>query len=286
MTEAPPPAADRDAEIRALRRALAAAQSELRLLRRRLALAADAPPAMTPEDAAGSGRLREALRRAAPTPNRVPPPAVLMRLGRGLGLWRSPAVLAVAAIVLAGFAVDGAIGIWQARSLQQERVARLQLEHVARSALYVELKDIVPEPDGKSYRMTIGLQNVDPSVPLWVMLNAVGVYVQVGMNWQPVPSRPAPGTGWGVVKLVDAYSYGVLFTPDVKTFAELIPGYMHVRIQSDMLISRRAQPGDDVAERRTPYYVYLKPHGVSDADIKARMKISGTPPVFIPMPPH
>ena len=68
--------------------------------------------------------------------------------------------------------------------------------------------------------------------------------------------------------------------------AELIPGYMHVRIQSDMLISRSAQPGNDIVERRTPLYVYLKPHGANDADIKARGKMSGTPAVFIPMPPH
>ena len=46
------------------------------------------------------------------------------------------------------------------------------------------------------------------------------------------------------------------------------------------------EPGDDVVERRTPFYVYLKPHGADDADIKARSKMSGTPPVFIPMPPH
>ena len=134
--------------------------------------------------------------------------------------------------------------------------------------------------------MTMAMQNVDPAAPLYVMLNAVSVYVQSGMNWQQVPSSPAAGTNWGVVKLVDSYSYDVSFTPEVANWAELIPGYMHVRIQSDMLISRSAQPGNDIAERRTPFYVYLKPHGASDADIKARSKMSGTPPVFIPMPPH
>ena len=89
-----------------------------------------------------------------------------------------------------------------------------------------------------------------------------------------------------MIKLSDAYTYDVLFTPEVTGWAELIPGYMHVRIQSDMLISRSAQPGNDIVERRTPFYVYLKPHGANDADIKARGKMSGTPPVFIPMPPH
>ena len=96
----------------------------------------------------------------------------------------------------------------------------------------------------------------------------------------------AEGVTWGVVKLVDGYSYDVLFTPDVANWAELIPGYMHVRIQSDLLVSEKAQPGNDVVERRTPFYVYLKPHGANDEAIKARSRMSGVPPIFIPMPPH
>ncbi|MDP3239887.1 MAG: hypothetical protein Q8M69_05625, partial [Reyranella sp.] len=152
--------------------------------------------------------------------------------------------------------------------------------------LYVELKGISYEPDGKSYRMTLFLQNVSPAGPLYVMLNAVAVYVQAGMVWQQVPSRPAEGVSWGVVKVVDGYTFDVIFTPDVQNWAELIPGYMHVRIQSDLLVSEKAQPGNDVVERRTPYYVYLKPHGANDEDIKARSKSTRTPPIFIPMPPH
>ena len=230
--------------------------------------------------------LLEKLRDAAPRPSVQPPSGIAVKLGRGLRLWRSPVVLGVVGIILAAFAIDGGIGIYQARALQQQRQARLLLEHEALTSLYVELKRIVQEPDGKSYRMTIAMQNIDPAAPLYVMLNAVGVYVQSGLNWQQVPSSPGAGTTWGVVKLVDAYSYDVSFTPEVANWAELIPGYMHVRIQSDMLISRSAQPGNDIAERRTPFYVYLKPFGANDADIKARSKMSGTPPVFIPMPPH
>jgi hypothetical protein len=279
--------AEKDALIRELRRQVAASQSEARLLRRRLDIAererarADAPSA----DQDGAGLL-EALRQAAPRRVWQPPAAIAVKLGRSFDLWRSPVVLSVLGLVLAAFAVDGAVGIWQARALQQQRQARLLLEHDALTSLYVELKQIVQEPNGKSYRMTIGMQNIDPQRPIYVMLNAVSVFVQSGMTWQQVPSRPVEGTSWGVVKLVDAYSYAVAFTPDLASWAELIPGYMHVRIQSDMLISRRAQPGEDVAERRTPFYVYLKPHGANDADIKARAKMSGTPPVFIPMPPH
>jgi hypothetical protein len=278
--------AEKEALIRDLRRQVAAGRSEVRLLRRRLALAeGQSASAAEPPDKP-SGALLDALRAAAPRRPAPPPSGISVKLGRSFGLWRSPVVLGVIGVILLAFAIDGGVGIYQTRALQQQRQARLQLEHEALTSLYVELKQIVQEPDGKSYRMTITMQNVDPAAPLYVMLNAVEVFVQSGMTWQQVPSRPVQGTSWGVVKLVDAYSYGVSFAPDVAHWAELIPGYMHVRIQSDMLISRRAQPGDDVAERRTPFYVYLKPYGANDADIKARSKMSGTPPVFIPMPPH
>ena len=74
-------------------------------------------------------------------------------------------------------------------------------------SLYVELKGIVPtSPTASRIRMTLFLQNTSPAGPLYVMLNAVAVYVQAGMVWQQVPSRPAEGVSWGVVKVVDGYT--------------------------------------------------------------------------------
>lgn len=275
----PPAEPDKDAVIAGLRRELSAAQSEVRVLRRRLGAT------VMPGGAPSAPGLLNELREAAP--RKVDAPAtVAVKLGRRFDLWRSPVAIGVVMVVLTAFAIDAAVGLYQARSLREARQARLLLENTAMRSLYVELKGIAYEPDGKSYRMTLSLQNVSPNGPLYVMLNAVSVFVQSGMVWQQVPSRPAPGVSWGVVKVVDGYTYDVVFTPDVANWAELIPGYMHVRIQSDLLVSEKAQPGNDVVERRTPYYVYLKPHGANDEDIKARSKSTRTPPLFIPMPPH
>jgi len=273
------PGSDKDAVIAGLRRQLAVAQSEIRVLRRRLGAAAavGAAPA--------EGSLLDELREAAPRKLDAPTD-VAVKLGRRFDLWRSPVLVGVLMLLLTGFAIDAAVGLYQTRALREARQARLLLENTATRSLYVELKGISYEPDGKSYRMTLFLQNVSPAGPLYVMLNAVAVYVQAGMVWQQVPSRPAEGVSWGVVKLVDGYTFDVIFTPDVADWAELIPGYMHVRIQSDLLVSEKAQPGNDVVERRTPYYVYLKPHGANDEEIKARSKSTRTPPIFIPMPPH
>ena len=274
---------DKDALIADLRRQLGAAQSDVRVLRRRLgpAGAAEARPA----DSSSERGLLEELRDAAP--RKVDAPAtVAVRPGRRFDLWRSPVLVGLVMVLLTGFTIDAGVGMYQARALREARQARLLLENTAMRSLYVELKGISYEPDGRSYRMTLFLQNVSPAGPLYVMLNAVAVYVQAGMVWQQVPSRPAEGVSWGVVKVVDGYAFDVVFTPDVQNWAELIPGYMHVRIQSDLLVSEKAQPGNDVVERRTPYYVYLKPHGANDEDIKARSKSTRTPPIFIPMPPH
>lgn len=280
---AKPGEANKDALIADLRRQLAAAQSEARVLKRRLETARAAGQ---PSGSDQPRELLDELRAAAPRKTAAPTANVAVKLGRRLGFWRSPVVIGVVAVMLAAFAVDAGVGWYQARALKEARQARLLLENTAMRSLYVELKRIAYEPDGKSFRMTLFLQNTNPAGPLYVMLNAVGVYVQSGMNWLQVPSRPAEGVTWGVVKLVDGYSYDVIFTPDVANWAELIPGYMHVRIQSDLLVSEKAQPGNDVVERRTPFYVYLKPHGADDEAIKARSRMSGVPPIFIPMPPH
>jgi hypothetical protein len=254
MSEQPPDPASlssehKDALIRDLRRQLAALQQPKREL---------------------LDELREAPRKA-----RAASAATSPKLGRHLGLWRSPVVLGVVVAIMLAFAVDAGVGRYQAHLTKQQRQARLQLENSAMRSLYVELKRIVAEADGKSFRMTLSLQNTSPAGPLYVMLNPVAVYVQSGMVWQQVPSRPVDAAASGVVAVAKDYAYDVLFTPDVANWAELMPGYMHVRIQDDLLVSQRAQPGDDVVERRTPFYVYLRPPGST-----------GAPPLFIPMPPH
>src|SRR5207245_5089289 len=74
------------------------------------------------------------LRDAAPRKPATAPRQVSVRLGRRLGLWRSPAVVGVVGLVLLGFAVDGGVGLYQARALRQHRQARVQLEKIGRAS--------------------------------------------------------------------------------------------------------------------------------------------------------
>src|SRR5262245_38663940 len=97
--------AQKDALIRDLRRQVSGAQSEIRLLKRRLGLAEQAR-------APSQQALLDKLREASPRPSSEASPGISSKLGRGLlDLWRSPIVLGAVALILAAFAVDGAIGI-------------------------------------------------------------------------------------------------------------------------------------------------------------------------------
>lgn len=236
--------------------------------------------------AASADDLRDRIRRAAPSRRGQAPAAGRTRLGRGLRWGDSRLLVAVLVVIGAGFLVDFGIGRYQRYAEAVRGRAALQLENAAFAGLLAELTAIRYEPDGRSYRATLTLQNLNPDGPLYAMLNPVRVFVQSGLSWQEVPAQPADGAGWGAVQLDDTRQVEVLFQADVKDWAELVPGYMHVRIENDMLISRRSEPQDDIVERDNRFYAYLKPQGADDEAIRRRSNFAGIPPVFIPMPPH
>jgi hypothetical protein len=111
-------------------------------------------------------------------------------------------------------------------------------------------------------------------------------YVQVRTTWQEVPMKSIDESANGVLKIEGKQSYRYQFDARVRDFAQLLPNYMHVRFAGTMLVSPSSTPKDDVFERKDNYYVYLKPFDVTDEAVAKRMRFSGKPPVWIPMPPH
>jgi hypothetical protein len=235
---------------------------------------------------AAKGSLLEELREHGTRKDGGAAKGVGVRLGRGLGLLRSPVVIGFAVLVALAFLADFALGWYQQRQLDQARQAELRLQKAAFTDLLVELKNIAYEPDGKSYRLTVSLQNLDPEQPIYVMLSPIRVYEQSGFAWREVPSRSSAGQGTTVVKLMDKYSFQTIFEPNLGDWTSVMPGYMHIRFDNNMLISQRSDPEEDIVERNDPNYVYLKPFNADEAAIRAQLKFSGTPPVYIPMPPH
>lgn len=207
--------------------------------------------------------------------------------GHGVSRWLDYRPLQILVLLIGlGFLVDFAVGWYQRRAAEARQAAAQQLSSRAFGGLFVELVRVGYEPDGTKYRATLRMQNTRPDAALYVMLSQPRVFIQTGLTWQEVPAQAPAGTSWGVVRLDGASDYSVLFEADLDDWSELIPGYMHVQVQSDMLISQSGTPSDDIVERANRFYFYLKPRTADDAEIMRRSRFPGTPPVYIPMPPH
>jgi hypothetical protein len=167
----------------------------------------------------------------------------------------------------------------------RERGARIAaLQHMALNRLRGDVQSVTDLGDGR-YELTTYLQNVGGE-PIYVMAPDMRAYVQVKTVWQEVPMTPAGESASGVLKIEGKQTYRYFFDARVRDFAQLLPNYMHVRFSGTMLVSPSSAPSGDVFERKDNYYVYLKPFDVADEVVLRRMRFSGKPPVWIPMPPH
>jgi hypothetical protein len=272
--------ADKDALIGRLWRDLQDERARSKDLELRLALRSDDP---TPD----SGLLKKLQQAEGGSRNPQQPPTDLRwGPGRAFDFVSTRVLVAVALLIAAVFALDFAIGRYQQYGLNQKRLAELRLQHAAYEGMFIEVVNVAYEPDETSYRLTMKITNVEPGRPLYVMQSPVRVFEQVGLSWKEVPSRDPDGRSARVIKLAAAYTFESIFEPNISQWTELIPGYMHIRFETDSLISERSDPDDDIIDRTDRYYVYLKPHGADDDAIRKQLNSKADPPVYMPMPPH
>ena len=190
-------------------------------------------------------------------------------------------ILIFAAILLADFGVEK----YQEMRVRQRGARIAALRHLALNSLRGDVQSVTDLGDGR-YELTTYLQNVGGGQPIYVMAPEMRAYVQVRTIWQEVPMKPSDESTSGVLKIEDRQTYRYVFDARVRDFAQLLPNYMHVRFSGTMLVSPSSMPKEDVFERKDNYYVYLKPFDVADDVVLKRMRFSGKPPVWIPMPPH
>jgi ABC-type lipoprotein export system ATPase subunit len=214
----------------------------------------------------------------------APQPQAPIRLGESL--WRGVKIFlpAAAAIFAAILAVDVGVEKYQAMRLRERAGRVAALKHLALNSLRGDVQSVTDLGDGR-YELTTYLQNV-AGEPIYVMAPQMRAYVQVASLWQEVPMTPTDEGAAGVTKIEGKQNYRYRFDARVRDFAQLLPNYMHVRFSGSMLVSPRSAPNGDVFERKDNYYVYLKPFDVADDVVLKRMRFSGKPPVWIPMPPH
>jgi len=217
----------------------------------------------------------------ARAPSQPQPP---IRLGESL--WRGVKIFlpAAAAIFAAILAVDWGVEKYQAMRLRERAARVVALQHLALNSLRGDVQSVTDLGEGR-YELTTYLQNVGGQ-PIYVMAPEMRAYVQVASLWQEVPMTPADEGTTSVTKIEGKQTYRYRLDARVRDFAQLLPNYMHVRFSGSMLVSPSNAPNGDVFERKDNYYVYLKPFDVADDVVLKRMRFSGKPPVWIPMPPH
>ena len=242
-------------------------------------------PTDLPQGAAASERLRR-FGPALIAPEAMPSPAAASPIRLGANLWRGVQAFLLAAAVVLGVVLLADFGIERYQRMRvREHAARIAaLQHRALNSLRGDVQSVADLGDGR-YELTTYLQNVG-GTPIYVMAPEMRSYVQVRTTWQEVPMKPIDESANGVLKIEGKQSYRFRFDARVRDFAQLIPNYMHVRFAGTMLVSPSSTPKNDVFERKDNYYVYLKPSDVSDEAVARRMRFSGKPPVWIPMPPH
>lgn len=207
-----------------------------------------------------------------------------IRLGESL--WRGVKILLPAAAVVfaAILAVDIGADRYQTMRLRERAARAAALQHLALNRLRGDIQSVADLGDGR-YELTTYLQNVGGE-PIYVMAPEMRAYVQVASVWQELPMAPADDGASGVTKIEGKQTYRYRFDARVRDFAQLLPNYMHVRFSGSMLVRPSSAPNGDVFERKDNYYVYLKPFDVADDVVLRRLRFSGRPPVWIPMPPH
>jgi ABC-type lipoprotein export system ATPase subunit len=220
-------------------------------------------------------------------PERLAPVAARAPIRLGANLWGGVRTFLIAAAVIFAAVLAADIGVEKYQAMRvRERAARVAaLQHLALNRLRGDVQSVADLGDGR-YELTTYLESVGGAEPIYVMAPDMRAYVQVGTVWQEVPLTAADDGTTGVAKIERKQTYRYRFDARVRDFAQLLPNYMHVRFSSTMLVSPSSRPNGDVFERKDNYYVYLKPFDVADEVVLKRMRFSGKPPVWIPMPPH
>lgn len=194
------------------------------------------------------------------------------------------AAATAAAFALLFAAADWAAGRWQRELLQARKDHRARLDRLAFHAVRTGIEEIRHQPDGR-YRTRFILQNAFDE-PIYVMMPAVEAAIQVGPRWVvvPVAEPPAEAMEGSVVRLVGERTTDRFIAIGPADYTESIPGYVHLRMTLETLISPEQNPQDEVGERKEDLIVYLKDYRLA-AD---RSRHGGHPgfsekPDFIPL---
>lgn len=206
------------------------------------------------------------------------------------------AVLAAACLLLA---IDYGIGKKQDAILQEKAAKKERLEKLANFMIFPDIHDAWDvKDDPEKYEVVIKVDNVADEV-VFVTHPEVKAYVQTNFYWKEVPVRELEDTRKEQMYQLDPGQYLYRKLVDIDRSIEyapyLVPLYMHVRFRISLFVLPESafneetggERFEEVIERYTDVYIYLKPYFVTDEQILAKMTWNENKvPIQIPMPPH
>ncbi len=199
-------------------------------------------------------------------------------------------VLAAVATVLAG--TDYYVGYKQAAILKAVQEKKEKLEELAFFMIFPDIHDASNSGAVlEDYEAIIKVDNVSDEV-IYTTHPRVTTYVQTGTFWTEVPVRDLDDQN---IQQIYELQPGQHLYHMMTTIGEDIPyteynmyGYMHVRFHISLyVLPESVFNEEEVLERYTDVYIYLKPFFITDADILAQVDFADNQvPEMIPMPPH
>lgn len=201
---------------------------------------------------------------------------------------RYKVVVSLAVILLAALTIDYLIGYRQNRLLEGRTALKKKLEKMAWYSLESNIKDV--NYFRERYKLEIEYRkNPSAGEDLYVMTPAIRCFVQVGTLWKEVPVHDV-GTSpqeAAVSKLEKPMIIEKLVEVPFRNFEQVLPGYMHVRVNSVSYLASEAISKEDIAEKNEDFYIYLKPYYEDDREVAKKFRfVNDVVPVWIPMPPH
>ena len=193
----------------------------------------------------------------------------------------------IASVVLALFLLDYYIGHQQDKLLAEKAAHKRKIEQLAWYSLRGEVKEVSYAKH--LYRIVLKFENAFPEEEMYIMLPQVRCLVQVGTLWKEVPVHEpdAKGADTGVIRLEGVKMIEKLIEVPFKNYEEVLPGYMHVRLNTVSYVSSNAVSRDDIVEKNEDFYIYLRPYNADLSKMAKKYTFTHNDiPIFIPMPPH
>jgi hypothetical protein len=195
-------------------------------------------------------------------------------------------------IIAAFFLGDYFIGKKQEGIIQERDTKKQRLEKLAFYMVFPDIQDVwdVPGAPGK-YQAVLKIENLADE-PVYTTYPEIRAYVQSGTFWTEVPvhdnDREEREQIIKLEKGVHLYNKTVTIDRGLKYTFYQMHGYMHVRFYISMfVVPQSVFKEEEVIERVSDTYMYLKPYYISDKEILKQVTFADDKvPVMIPMPPH